>query len=502
MTLRTHAADIKKHTLHDLFDADPSRVAHFTTAACGLYLDTSKQLWGRETLDLLQAQAETRDVAGWINACFSGEPVNTTEGRPALHTALRTDDKAVANVQAQMRDLVQHADRKTLTGHAVETIIHIGTGGSALGPQLVIEALSDAASRPVRFLANIDGADLARTMRGLNPATTFVVIASKTFTTFETMAQAAEVRTVMQNALGDQAMRHFIAATAAPEKAGAWGVPSANILPFWDWVGGRFSLWSSVGVTIALSLGWGAFTDMLKGAAAMDEHVRTADARANLPLHLALLEVWQRSYLGYPGRAVAPYASRLQALVPYLQQLEMESNGKGVAVDGTPLPAPAAGITWGGVGTTAQHAFFQSLHQGVEVIPVEFILVANGARGDGPPEMQRALLANGLAQAAALMTGKPDTNPHKAFAGNRPSTTVVLEALTPATLGSLLAMYEHKTTLAARLWGINPFDQWGVELGKAMAATICPRLQGLDGPSFDASTEALITHIRTLRPRG
>lgn len=493
---------IQSQSLAALFAADPARVGQFTLSACGLYVDTAKQMWTAETLDLLHALAASRDVARWIEACCSGQHVNTTEDRPALHTALRAGGETVSGVHARMRDLVQKSDKGTLTGQPVETIIHIGTGGSALGPQLVIEALSDAASRPVRFLANIDGADLACTLRGLNPATTVVVIASKTFTTFETMAQAAEVRTVMQNALGDQAMRHFIAATAAPDTAATWGVPAANILPFWDWVGGRFSLWSSVGMTIALSLGWAAFSDLLKGAAAMDAHVRTADARANLPLHLALLEVWQRSYLGYPGRAVAPYASRLQALVPYLQQLEMESNGKGVAVDSTPLPAPAAGITWGGVGTTAQHAFFQSLHQGVEVIPVEFILVANAARGDGPPEMQRALLANGLAQAAALMTGKPDTNPHKAFSGNRPSTTLVLEALTPTSLGSLLAAYEHKTTIAARLWGINPFDQWGVELGKAMAATICPRLQGLDGPQFDPSTEGLIAYIRTLAPRG
>lgn len=491
--------------LLDLFAVDPRRADALRFEAPHLVADLSKQRLDAGTLEGLEALAAASDFAGWRAKLFGGEIVNTTEVRPAMHWALRsaTAPAEVLETRAQMRAFA--ADIQA--AGEINSIIHLGIGGSDLGPRLIYDALK-AHRRPgieVRFAANVDGADVADVVEGLDPSRTLLIVASKTFTTQETLANAEFVR-----AWGP---KMIAAVTAAPKTAEAWGVAAERVFPFWDWVGGRYSLWSSVGLACEIALEPGTFDALLQGAADMDEHFRTTPFAANLPALLAGVQHWNREALGYGSYALIPYSERLRLLPAFLQQLEMESNGKGVTRDGEPLTSSACGVTWGAAGTNGQHSFFQLLHQGVDIIPVEFIVFEGP--GEGPEGNLPKLLANALAQARALMVGKTQDQarsemmakgmaaaeadrlaPHRAFQGNRPSTLIALEALSATALGALLALYEHRTFTQGVLAGINPFDQWGVELGKEMANALAPMLTGeVPVEGLDASTSYWVERL-------
>ncbi|MGE0597749.1 MAG: glucose-6-phosphate isomerase [Hyphomonadaceae bacterium] len=478
------AARLKATRIADLFNT-PNRVGALTLAAPHLIADFSKQRIDDGALQALTALAEAAAFDEWRTKMFAGEIVNATEGRAAKHWALRAADAPaeVKQTRARMGAFAQAIRPQ------IDAIVHLGIGGSDLGPRLVLEALKQerAPGLGVRFAANVDGADVADAIEGLDPKRTLLVVVSKTFTTQETLANAAFVRA------WDPA--HLAAATAAPEKAEAWGVKREHVFPFWDWVGGRYSLWSAVGLSCAVALKDGAFERLLSGAAEMDEHFRTAPFARNAPAVSAAVQMWNREALGRGSYAMIPYSERLRLLPTYLQQLEMESNGKGVTRDGEPLTRSACGVTWGAAGTNAQHSFFQLLHQGADEIPVEFLLVA-GAH-EGPASHRAKVFANALAQARALMVGKQNTEPHRAFPGDRASTMMALDALTPEALGALIAFYEHRTFTQAVLAGINPFDQFGVELGKEMANQLAPALEGGAAPAdLDASTAAWVARLK------
>ncbi len=485
--LEAHRDETAAMRVDGLFAADPGRGPALTFSCGGLAVDLSRQRLTAQTLARLTALARERDVPGAIERLFSGQHVNPTEGRPALHTALRGDER----VSADGEDVLAHVQRcrermrvfstavrdgswKGATGRPIRHVLALGIGGSFLGPKLVVEALSAMADGPaVRFLANIDPAALDDALAGLDPASTLVVVASKTFTTQETMANAAAARDWIAAALGEAAVaRHFVAATANAAEAARFGLPECNVLPFGGWVGGRFSVWSSVGLPAAIALGMPAFERFLAGAHAVDLEFRSAPPERNVPLLLALAGLWNRDFLGIPVHVVLPYAQRLASLPAYLQQLEMESNGKRVTAAGEPVAAPTCPAVFGEVGTLGQHAFFQWLHQGTDPASCDFIVVARpmGSAGAG----HAALVANALAQSEALMTGRSTGDPHRDCPGNRPTTAIVLPALEPAALGALVALYEHKVYAQAVLWGVNPFDQFGVELGKAIAGGILP----------------------------
>jgi glucose-6-phosphate isomerase len=490
---------------------EPGRLDRLSLDAAGLYLDLAKQPLDAGALDALFGLARAADVEGARDQLFAGAPLNTTENRPALHMALRgtvagvtIGGEDVAALAAEGRAAVKRfaaavraATRKGATGKPLTHVLHIGIGGSVLGPQLVWDALARARDPlfTVRFAANVDGAEIADALAGLDPAATLVVVASKSFTTPETMLNAEAARDWLAQALGpEQVGAHIAAVTAKPALAQAFGVPEDAIFPFRDWVGGRFSLWSSVGLALDIGLGEGVVDALHAGARALDEHFRSAPLEANAPVLLALAETWNRIVLDRPTRCVAPYAARLRLLPALLQQIEMESNGKGVTNEGEPA-GPTAPVVWGAEGTNAQHAFFQQLHQGPDVVPVDFIGVVEDA--EGRPELHRALLANMFAQSAALMDGAPDAKePHKRFPGDRPSTTILLPRLDAAALGALIALYEHKVFVAATLLGINPFDQWGVELGKTIAKDISNELEGGPARPRDPSTAALIKRAK------
>jgi glucose-6-phosphate isomerase len=506
-TLVHQAARLARVHLTDLFAADPGRVAALTRAAPHLTVDFSKQKIDAAALAALAALAEAADFEGWREKLFAGAIVNPTEGRPAKHWALRGAD-APAEVK-EARGRMRAFANQVANGGAIDTIVHLGIGGSDLGPRLIVDALKPF-RRPglgVRFAANVDGADVADAIEGLDPARTLLIVASKTFTTQETLANAAFVR-----AWGPAMLAGV---TAAPQKAVEWGAPAENVFPFWDWVGGRYSLWSSVGLACEIALEDGAFAALLDGAAEMDAHFRTQPFLQNFPAISAAIQHWNRELLGRGSYAMIPYAERLRLLPAYLQQLEMESNGKRVDRDGNPIARSACGVTWGAAGTNAQHSFFQLLHQGVEEIPVEFVLI-EGAH-EGPPENRAKLFANALAQTQALMAGKSGDTvragmmakgagaeeaarlaPHRTFPGNRASTLIAMDALSPQALGALLATYEHRTFTQAVLAGVNPFDQWGVELGKEMANALIPALEGGAAPAgLDPSTAFWLARLRT-----
>ncbi len=506
--VEAEAARLKRETLLNLFAADAARVEKLTFKAPHLLADFSKQRIDAGALAALESLARDADFDGWRTKLFGGEIVNNTEGRAAKHWALRmadapgTGDDEVSAVLHKMHDfaheVVDHGN--------INAIVHLGIGGSDLGPRLVLDALKSY-RRPglqVRFAANVDGADVADSIEGLDPKRTLLIVVSKTFTTQETLANAEFVR-----AWGPA---RIAASTAAPAKAVQWGVAESDVFPFWDWVGGRYSLWSSVSLVCELALGHGAFHGLLRGAAGMDAHFRHTPFAQNLPALSAALQMWNREALGHGSYAMIPYSERLRLLPAYLQQLEMESNGKRVTRDGAALSRSACGVTWGAAGTNAQHSFFQLLHQGVEEIPVEFIV--NAGAHEGPQSHRAKLFANALAQTRALMVGKTadaaraemrakgmsDAEadrlaPHRAFPGNRASTLMAIDALTPEALGALLAFYEHRTFTQAVLTGINPFDQWGVELGKEMANALLPALEGGAGPEVDASTAAWLKRL-------
>ena len=484
-----HAAP---HTLKQLFQAEPDRLSRLTFDAAGIYFDWSKTHLDTALREEFLGRAQRMDFAQARDALFAGDVVNPSENRAATHVAERgsgsTDDVDLATARRQrMRALVDAIEAGAfgeLTG-----ILHIGIGGSVLGPALLVDALGRRASPlTVRFLSNVDGAAFDDAVKPLDPATTLVVVASKTFTTLETLTNLEAARAWLQGAGVADPDGRLIAVTARPQAALDQGIDESRILQFGDGVGGRYSLWSSVGLSAALALGWDAFEALLEGAAEMDRHFRFAEPRENMPLIAAFADRLYVERFGCQTRAVFAYDERLRLLPFYLQQLEMESNGKSVAKDGRPVEWPTAPVTWGGTGTDAQHAVFQLLHQGTIIVPVEFLAVSQGD-DDQDPEHHRLLLLNAFAQGAALMDGRKSDDPQRSYPGNRPSTTILLDRLDARTLGALIAFYEHRTFANAVLLGINPFDQFGVELGKEIARQLG---EGVEESSVDASTRALI----------
>ncbi|MET3780278.1 glucose-6-phosphate isomerase [Brevundimonas sp. 1080] len=524
------AAEAASARIVDQFAADPDRLARMSVEAAGLYLDLSKQSWTRAAFDACLDLARASDVEGRRAALFDGEAVNLTEGRAVLHPALRAapgaDFKALgepvsAEVDAVRADMKAYADavrsggEAGATGKTFEAIVHVGIGGSDLGPRVVWDALRPLdPAIDLRFVANIDPRDMAEALTGLDPETTLVVVVSKTFTTQETLANAEAAKAWLAASLSAEGMtKHFIGVTAAPDKAAAFGC--GRTFGFRDWVGGRYSLWSAVSLSCGIALGWDVFEGMLAGAAAMDEHFVSAPLERNAPILLALAQVFNVDGLNRPARTVAPYAHALRRLPSFLQQLEMESNGKRVHRDGTPVTRQTCPVVFGEPGTNGQHAFFQQIHQGPQTVPAEFVIVAktHADAPESPPEAP--LWSNALAQGQALMLGKTTEAAkaeglaqglseeeatrlasHRTFTGNRPSTAILMDRLTPETLGALLALYEHKTFVEGVIWDINSFDQWGVELGKVLAKAI---LKDVDagGPSadLDPSTAALMTRL-------
>lgn len=499
------AARLRRARLLDLFASDPARVEALTFEAPHLKADFSKQRIDAAALSTVANLAGAAEFDSWRAKLFHGEIVNTTENRAAKHWLVRAKSPP-AEVLEVRRRMAAFAQR---IRPEINAIVHLGIGGSDLGPRLLMDALKPLRVEgvDVRFAANVDGADVADSIEGLDPKRTLLIVVSKTFTTQETLANAEFVR-----AWGPA---HLAAATAAPEKAVAWGVSAENVFEFWDWVGGRYSLWSSVSLVCAVALQDGAFNRLLSGAAEMDDHFRDAPFAQNLPAISAAVQMWNREALGHRSYAAIPYAERLRLLPAWLQQLEMESNGKGVTRDGAALERAASAVTWGAAGTNAQHSFFQQLHQGIDEVPVEFIV--NAGSQEGPPSHRAKVFANALAQARALMVGKSVAQaraemiangaseteatrlaPHRAFSGNRASTMMAIDALSPEALGALLTFYEHRTFTQAILSGVNPFDQWGVELGKEMASALLPALEGGTSPAdIDPSTAAWLRQLRT-----
>ena len=483
---------IPQPELKSVFAADPNRLSKFTLRQGPIRFDWSKTHLTSDLLDGFLKLAEEKDFAKWRDAFFAGEPINNSEGRAAEHPAERGEGNAQSVSRAKMLHARMRALIDAIEGEAlgpIRHILHIGIGGSALGPDLIVDALGgDGARYDVAIVSNVDGTALERAMARFDPETTLIAIASKTFTTTETMLNAASAINWLVESGVDDPYGKVIALTASPEKAIEWGVDETRILPFSETVGGRYSRWSSIGFPAALALGWGAFESLLEGAAAMDRHFRLSDPSQNAPLIAAFVDQYYARVMGCQTRAVFAYDERLRLLPSYLQQLEMESNGKSVTRDGQPVDGPTAPITWGGVGTDAQHAVFQLLHQGTIVAPVEFVASIEPGHALDPAH-HRALLVNCFAQGAALMRGKENpADPARAYPGNRPSTTILLEDVTPDALGALIAFYEHRTFANAVLMGINPFDQFGVELGKEIAKSI--EAEGAKG--FDPSTMALI----------
>jgi glucose-6-phosphate isomerase len=477
--------------LADLFAAEPDRLQRLVVEEAGLRFDFSKTHLGEGLLAAFARLAEARDLAGRREALFAGEMVNPTEGRAAEHTAERGQGapESVARARGlhqRMRALIDAIEADAFG--PVRHILHIGIGGSALGPDFLIDALgTDSGRYEAAVVSNVDGVALERAIGRFDPHATLLVVASKTFTTLETMLNARSAIAWLSDGGVEDPYGQMIALTASPERAIEFGVDETRVLPFPASVGGRYSLWSSIGFPAALALGWDSFESLLEGAAAMDRHFRFAPPLRNAPVLAAFADRYYANVRGAETRAVFAYDERLRLLPAYLQQLEMESNGKSVGLDGAPAGRATAPVTWGGVGTDAQHAVFQLLHQGTHLVPVEFVAsIEPGHHLD--EEHHRQLLINCFAQGASLMAGKPSDDPHRDYPGDRPSTTILLERVDPATLGALLAFYEHRTFANAVLLGINPFDQFGVELGKQIAGAI----DGGDAPEFDPSTEALI----------
>jgi glucose-6-phosphate isomerase len=531
--LATHAKSLARIRLGELFDQDRGRAQRFTTAAVGITLDYSKQLMTNRTRELLIELAYAANLPVWTSRLFGGEPVNWTEGRPALHTALRSGDRDITTEAAgevglltgdaldligRFTDSIRSGQWTGHSGQPVSDVVVLGIGGSQLGPQFVCRALAHlAAPQPrLHFLANADGAALDALFARLDAATTLFLIVSKSFSTPETLlnARAAREWYLAEGGPADALSRHFVAISANPEAVGSAGFDTRAMLPFWDWVGGRYSLWSAVGLPIALALGIEGFRAMLAGAQAMDEHFRGAPDIDNLPVLMALIEIWNVNFLGHRSRAVIPYSDALADLPAYLQQLETESNGKSTDRDGTAVDYATAPIVWGAIGTPAQHAVFQALHQGTTTVPVDFIGICHHpTRRAGHSRM---LHANMLAQAAALMRGKTLKErqeelarahhgadeiarlaAHQTYPGNRPSNTILIDRLEPARLGALIALYEHKVFVESVVWRINAFDQWGVEWGKRLAADIESALAGnAAGPLPDGSTGLLVDRLR------
>jgi glucose-6-phosphate isomerase len=487
---------------------DPRRVPYWNMQAPHVYAELSKNLIDADTEALLLKLAEQCGVTQRRDAMFAGEAINSTEQRAVMHfllrkPALRQDgyiDLAIENVAFELQAVHSTLDAMLAFAETVRSdvqitdIVNIGIGGSDLGPQMAVLAL-DAYRVPGKrfhFVSNVDGHELAATLKDLNPRNTLFLIASKTFTTTETMTNAESAKAWFVANGGQDTARHFVALTTNVAAAKTFGINTT--FGFWDWVGGRYSIWSAIGLPVAIAIGAGGFRHMLAGAHAMDEHFRTAPLAQNLPVRLGLLDVWYRNFHGFTSRCIAPYHAALRRLPAYFQQLEMESNGKQVDLNGKPLSYGTSPVLWGEPGTNGQHAYFQMLHQGTDVVPVEFLAVKSAAHD--LPGHHPKLLANALAQAQALLQGQSDQGGHKNFPGNRPSSFFVLDELSPTTLGAFLAMYEHRVFVSGAIWGINSFDQWGVELGKVLAKDIEPRLASGDVTGLDASTATLLYRLR------
>ncbi|MDX1594470.1 MAG: glucose-6-phosphate isomerase [Gammaproteobacteria bacterium] len=488
--LEARCAALRGVHMRELFAEDPARASRYRASAAGIDLDFSRHRLDDTTLALLLDLAREMDVPRWRERMVSGEPINVTERRAVLHVALRDLDDAFrcrvggARVHPAVRgeldrlrefsEAVRSGAWRGHTGRPLRDVVHLGIGGSDLGPRMVCTALEPLRDGPrVRFVANVDGHALDEALRAVDPETTLFVVASKTFTTQETLTNAHTAREwfLASGAAESAVARHFVALSTNADAVRAFGIDETSMFRFWDWVGGRYSLWSAIGLPIALAVGMDRFESLLAGAHAMDRHFLDAPLERNLPVILAVLGIWYDNFLGCTSHAVVPYDHRLRLFTPFLQQLDMESNGKGVTRDGTPVSWATGPVIWGGVGTDAQHAFFQHLHQGTQVVPVDFLLVDRP--GHDLAGHHRILHANALAQAEALCLGRDpgeSVEPHRAFDGNRPSSVLKLEALDAAGLGALVALYEHKVFVQGTIWGINPFDQWGVELGKAMTA--------------------------------
>jgi glucose-6-phosphate isomerase len=530
--LQRHFEAVCDLEMCDLFAADPGRFERFSTELGPFFLDYSKHRITSETIGLLADLARAAGVRDAAVAMFSGEKINWTEGRAVLHVALRNRSNrpivvdgvdvmpAVNRVLDQMRefsDAVRSGRWTGATGRPVRTVVNIGIGGSDLGPAMITEALGAFHDGPdVRFVSNVDATDFVETVRGLDPAETLFVIASKTFTTQETMTNAHTARRWLVQTLGEAAVaRHVVALSTNLEAVEAFGIDPANAFEFWDWVGGRYSSWSAIGLTIALAIGFDRFCELLDGAHDMDRHFIEAPVEQNIPVIMALLGIWYANFFGAPTHAILPYDRYLRRFPAHLQQLDMESNGKAVDRDGLPVSYTTGPVIWGEPGTNGQHAFFQLIHQGTQLIPCDFIAAINPAHPVGDHHVK--LMANVFAQTEALMRGRTEAEvraelesrpldadsidtlaPHRVFPGNRPSSTILLDRLTPQTMGMLLAAYEHKVFVQGVIWRINSFDQWGVELGKVLAATILGEEQALlrgedvDLSHHDSSTAGLL----------
>lgn len=523
--------------LRDAFAADPGRFERFSLRLDDLLFDFSKCAVTDETVALLEALAVAAGVEERRAAMFSGARINATEDRAVLHVALRDlsgrptlvdgrdvapDVRAVLDAMAAFSDGVRSGAIAGATGRPIADIVNIGIGGSDLGPAMATLALAPCHDGPrAHFVSNVDGAHIADTLKGLEAETTLFIVASKTFTTIETMTNAQTARAWLAGRLGEAAVpAHFCAVSTALDKVAAFGIPEDRVFGFWDWVGGRYSLWSAIGLPVMLAVGPAHFRALLSGAHAMDRHFAEAPLRRNLPAMLGLVGFFHRVVCGYPTRAVIPYDQRLARLPAYLQQLDMESNGKSVTLAGAPVATPTGPVVWGEPGTNGQHAFFQLLHQGTDVVPVEFIVAAEGYE-PGFARHHDLLVANCLAQSEALMKGRtleearaqmlakgvPQDEveaiaPHRVFPGNRPSLTLMHRRLDPFSLGRLIALYEHRVFVEAQLFGINAFDQWGVELGKELATGLLPVVEGReDAGGRDASTAGLVRHMRSLRAK-
>ena len=529
--LEQHHDDLKDVHLRSLFGGDPARVDRMSLEAVGLFVDFSKHRVTDETMRLLVALAEESELPARAAAMFRGDKINVTEGRAVLHVALRAPrgqsiivdgEDVVPRVHevldrmAAFSDQVRSGGWTGFTGQRIRTVVNIGIGGSDLGPVMAYEALRHYSQRDLtfRFVSNVDGTDFAEATRDLDPAETLFIVCSKTFTTLETMTNARTARDWLLAGLGDEAAvaQHFVAVSTNAREVTAFGIDTANMFGFWDWVGGRYSMTSAVGLSTMLAIGPDGFRSMLDGFHAMDEHFRTAPLHRNLPVIMGLLTLWYTDFFGAQTSAVLPYDQYLKRFPAYLQQLTMESNGKHVTLDGAEVDVETGPIYWGEPGTNGQHSFYQLIHQGTKLIPCDFIAFSEplnplGAHHD-------LLMANMLAQAEALAFGKTadevrgegtseDLVPHRVFDGNRPSTTILAPRLTPYALGSLVALYEHSVFTQGVIWGVDSFDQWGVELGKVLATRIIGELAAVDSPDLahDASTNGLIRRYRAARDR-
>ncbi|MFC9928177.1 glucose-6-phosphate isomerase [Streptomyces sp. NPDC127190] len=532
--LAKHREELADTGLRELFASDPGRGSGYTLQVGDLHIDYSKHLVTEETLRLLRELAAATDVFGLRDAMFRGEKINVTEDRAVLHTALRAPRDAVIEVDGEnvvpkvhavldrMSDFADRVRSGAWTGHTgkrIRNVVNIGIGGSDLGPAMAYEVLRSFTDREltVRFVSNVDGADLHEATRDLDPAETLFIIASKTFTTIETITNATSARTWLLDALGDQAAvaRHFVALSTNAEKVAEFGIDTANMFEFWDWVGGRYSYDSAIGLSLMIAIGPDRFREMLDGFRIVDDHFRTAPAEANAPLLLGLLGIWYGNFHDAQSHAVLPYSHYLSKFTAYLQQLDMESNGKSVQRDGEPVDWQTGPVVWGTPGTNGQHAYYQLIHQGTKLIPADFIGFARPvAELSGELKAQHDLLmANFFAQTQALAFGKTadevraegvpeELVPHKTFQGNRPTTTILAKELTPSVLGQLVALYEHKVFVQGAVWNIDSFDQWGVELGKVLAKRVEPALtEGAEVAGLDASTTALVAKYRELRGR-